>query len=203
MKTPSFRALALTCFWLVAATIPAASGKGHKGEEKEPKSNGTSLADATVLIIRHADKPESGDGLSPAGVARANTYANYFKNYQVDGVPIKLTALFAAADSKESHRPYLTIEPLSRATGLPINSKYKDKDFEALVNDLKSTYHGKDILICWHHGEIPNLLRALGADADQLVPGGKWPGDEYGWVIQLRFDKDAHLADSKRVVEGF
>jgi hypothetical protein len=198
VKAALFRVLILTCLCLAAGNGPSVSAKDHK-----EKDNGKGLADATVLIIRHADKAESGDGLSPAGVVRANAYINYFENYQIDGAPIKLTALFAAADSKESDRPVLTLEPLSRAIGLPIDSKYKDKDYAKLADELEATSHGKDILICWHHGEIANLLRALGADPDQLIPGGKWPGDEYGWVMQLRFDKDGHVAEAKRVVEPF
>jgi hypothetical protein len=200
MKPSHFRALILICLWLSAGAgsiVVAKDHKEHKGGDKEQ------LANATVLIIRHADKPESGDGLSAAGVARANAYVNYFENYRVGDAPIKLTALFAAADSKESHRPYLTLEPLSRAIGLPIDSQYKDKDYPKLVDALQSANHGGYILICWHHGEISNLVRALGADPDQLIPGGKWPGDQYGWVLQLSFDQDAHLKESKRVDENF
>ena len=36
------------------------------------------LADSTVLLIRHAEKPDSGKGLSPMGQARADGYAAYF-----------------------------------------------------------------------------------------------------------------------------
>jgi hypothetical protein len=202
MRPTPFRAFALTCWLLLAVAVAGAGAKDHK--HKDEKSSGQDqLADATVLIIRHADKPENGDGLSPAGEARAKEYVNYFEHYQCDGTPIKLQALFAAADSKMSHRPILTLEPLSRAVGLPIDSEYKDKDYDKLVGDLRSTNHGRDILICWHHGEIPNLLRALGADAGQLIPGGEWPGDQYGWVMQLRFNGKAHVSEAKLVVEGF
>jgi hypothetical protein len=201
MKRYFSRSLLLVCLWLAASAGSALSAKEHK--DKDKSSGKEQLADATVLIIRHADKPESGDGLSPAGVTRANEYVSYFEKYLVDGAPIKLTALFAAADSKESHRPFLTLEPLSRAIGLPIDTQFKDKDYTKLADALQSTQHGKYILICWHHGEIPSLLRALGADPDQLIPGGKWPGDQYGWVMQLRYDKDAHLKDSTRIVEPF
>jgi hypothetical protein len=203
MKPFFARSLLLVCLWLAASAGSSLSAKDHKDKEKEKSGGKEQLADATVLIIRHADKPESGDGLSPAGVTRANEYVSYFENYLVDGAPIKPTALFAAADSKESHRPFLTLEPLSRAIGLPIDAQYKDKDYAKLADALQSANHGKYILICWHHGEIPSLLRALGADPDQLIPGGKWPGDQYGWVMQLRYDKDAHLKDSTRIVEPF
>jgi hypothetical protein len=57
-------------------------------------------------------------------------------------------------------------------------------------------------LICWHHGNIPQLLRALGADPNTLLHKGKWPNDVYDWLIQLRYDENGHLLDSKRINEN-
>ena len=148
-----------------------------------------SLAKATILIIRHAEKPDQGDGLSPAGTARANAYVNYFEHYQVNGTaPIKLTALFAAADSDASHRPSLTLEPLSQATDLPIDSQYKDHDYAKLVDALQSADHGKHLLICWHQGKIPDLVRALGADPDDVLAGRQLAGQpvRLGHPVALR-----------------
>jgi len=151
------------------------------------------LKDAVVLIIRHAEKLESGQSLAPAGFERAEAYVKYFGEFQVDGQPLKLDSLFAAADSKNSHRPRLTLEPLSRALHLPIDTSFKDKMPELLADQLKSNPHGKAILVCWHHGKIPELLRALGADAGALLPNGKWPDAEFGWVIELRYDGEGKL----------
>src|ERR1700722_1599091 len=148
------------------------------------------LKDAVVLIIRHAEKPASGDGLTPAGEARAKAYVHYFKNYMVDGKPFEADHLFAAADSKGSRRPRLTLTPLSEATGLRIDQRFTDKQFRELADDLRAKPHGRDILICWHHGEIPGLLHALGASPEELLPGGKWPDEVFGWVIQLRYGRE-------------
>ena len=156
-----------------------------------------------MLIIRHAEEPDHGDGLSPVGETHAENYVHYFENYSVNGTtPIELTALFAAANSSSSHRPVLTLTPLSVATGLPIDSQYKDDDYDKLADALTSTNHGRCILVCWHHGNIPGLVSNLGGDPDELLPGGKWPSDQYGWVIQLRYDKQGLLKSSKLVVEG-
>jgi hypothetical protein len=59
----------------------------------------------------------------------------------------------------------------------------------------------RTILIAWHHGMIPALLTALGADTNALVPGGKWPPDTYDWVIALRYDGGGKLTSSQRIVE--
>jgi len=169
----------------------------------EPPHDGKSsaLKNAVILVIRHAEKPDAGSGLSAAGEARAAAYVNYFKNFKVDGQPLKLDCLFAAADSKASHRPHLTIEPTGKALGLDINSRFKAGDVQGLADEIKSRPHGHAILIAWHHGKIPSLLRALGADPDQVIPQGRWPDDVFGWLIQLRYDPDGHLMEARHINE--
>ena len=195
--------IAIRRFLLPALALAMLCAMGGAGPAADGKNGSPSLARAMVLIIRHAEKPDEGDGLTAAGQARANAYVNYFEHYQRAGAPVKLTALFAAANSDTSHRPYLTILPLSQAIGLPINTDYKDKDYAKLADALQSADHGQAILICWHQGKIPDLVRALGADPRDVLPDGNWPDDQYGWVIQLRYDQQGRLKTAKRIVEGF
>lgn len=158
---------------------------------------------ATVLIIRHAEKPDAGDGLTPAGEARAKAYIDYFRTFKWHSAPVKLDAIFAAADSKNSRRPRLTVEPTSQALGLAINTTYRDKEFQRLAEDLAVHYGGKNVLICWHHGEMPELIEAMGADLNALLPGGHWPGDEYHWTIVLRYDDEGRLKEAQRLEQSF
>ena len=69
---------------------------------------------------------------------------------------------------------------------------------------LRAQPHGKHILICWRHERIPELLRALGANPNELLPDGKWPDQEYAWVVRLRYDHRGQLIPSevKRIDEG-
>lgn len=164
--------------------------------------NTPALKNAVILIIRHAEKPETGYELSPAGQKRALAYVDYFRDFTVDSKPLRLNYLFAAADSKESHRPYLSIEPLSKALGLNIDTRFKDRQFLELARELQSRPHGQNILICWHHGKIPQLISALGGDPAKLIPAPKWPEDVFGWVIQLRYDENGQLLEAKRINEG-
>lgn len=157
------------------------------------------LKDAVVLIIRHAEKPDAGEGLSSDGTVRANAYVHYLTHFTVSGQPLKLDYLVAAADSKASHRPRLTLEPISMALGLAIDNRFSDKQFQELADELQARPHGKAILIAWHHGEIPSLLRALGADPEQVIPGAKWREDVFGWLIQLRYDSKGKLFEAKRI----
>ncbi|PSJ51056.1 hypothetical protein C7I85_29795 [Mesorhizobium soli] len=56
---------------------------------RQPAGN---LADATVLILRHADKPDHGPGLSAAGDARAIAYARYFHPFRANGSSIEIAS---------------------------------------------------------------------------------------------------------------
>src|SRR5262245_66424089 len=60
---------------------------------------------SVILIIRHAENPANGHGLSPRGEERAKAYKDYFQNFTVDGKQRKPNVIFVATDSKHSHRP--------------------------------------------------------------------------------------------------
>jgi hypothetical protein len=174
----------------LSTAVPCQAGKaGALGSE--------ALKNTSILIIRHAEKPASGRELTPTGQQRAEAYAQYFKNLTLDSQPSRPDCLIAAADSNNSQRPRLTLEPLSKALGMPLNLAFNDKQSQELVQELQSKPHGKVILICWRHGRIPTLVKQLGADPDKLIPGGKWPDDEYGWLLQLSYDQEGRLIPAK------
>ena len=159
--------------------------------------------DAVVLIIRHAEDAGSGHGLSPRGEQRAEAYKNYFQNFTVDSKRREPDAVLVAADSKQSHRPRLTVEPFAKAAKLPIDSRFGNKQPTDLAAELRANHDGKVILICWHHGQIPALLRALGAAPETLLPNSKWPKTVYDWVIMASFDENGRLIpeSAKRISE--
>jgi len=150
------------------------------------------LDGATILIIRHAEK-DNGRDLSVEGQRHAAAYVKYFSTFKTDSAPLTLDGLVAAADSRKSRRPRLTMEPVARGMHLPLDLRFKDREPEALAAALKAEPHGKHVLICWHHGAMPDLLRSLGADPNVLLPDGKWPDSQYRWVIELRYDEKGNL----------
>jgi broad specificity phosphatase PhoE len=158
---------------------------------------------SVILIIRHAENPADGHGLSPRGEERAKAYKDYFQNFTVDSKPRKPNAVLVAADSKQSHRPRLTVEPFAKAAKLPIDGSFGNKQPADLAAELRANHQGKVILICWHHGQIPDLLRALGAAPETLLPNGKWPRNVYDWVIMATFDENGRLIPerTKRISE--
>lgn len=160
------------------------------------------LANTTVLVIRHAEKPDSGSSLSPAGFIRAQKYAQYFHPLLIDGQRLQPDTLYAGADSAGSIRPRLTLEPLSRATGISLNSTYATNEPAQFAHALLATeQHGSCILIAWRHKKIAALLKALGADPSTLLPESTWPDEVYDWVILLHHDAAGHIDRQRRIVE--
>ena len=156
-----------------------------------------------VLIIRHAENPENGRGLSPRGKERAKAYKNYFSNFTVDSKRLEPDVIFAANDSKHSHRPRLTVEPFAKAAKLQIDTRFTTDQSAELAATLRASEQGKRILICWRHSQIPAILRALGAMPETLLPNGKWPKLVYDWVILLSYDQNGRLipAGTRRIDE--
>jgi hypothetical protein len=193
--------LASLAILILPGLVPAQTPIGSQPPGFKPSPG---LQDAVVLIIRHAEKPDSGNTLAPAGELRARAYVHYFQTLTLDSGPCKPDSLFAAADSRNSHRPRLTLEPLASALRLKLDTRFADKQPGALASELQSKSHGSHVLICWHHGEIPGLLRALGADPAQLLPDAQWPSQTFDWVIELRYDHEGRLlpSETRRINES-
>ena len=130
---------------------------------------------------------------SPLGETRAEAYKNYFLNFAVDSKRLEPDVVLAAKDSKKSHRPRLTVEPFAKAAKLKIDTRFGNYQSDELAADLRANQRGKVIHISWRHGNIPALLRALGANPASLLPRGKWPNAVYDWVILLSFDQNGRL----------
>ena len=123
-------------------------------------------------------------------------------------IPIKGTAprfptpnfIFATEPSKHSNRPVETVTPSAIALNLFINDRFENTDVDikkmtnAVLNDPAFT--GKIVLICWHHGQIPDVAKALG-----VAKPPKWDGKVFDRVWQITFPKGkAALADLQQML---
>lgn len=145
-----------------------------------------------VLIIRHGEKPgdpavdseADGRDLSTRGFERAGALAPYIP--ATFGAP---DFLFATQASKHSNRPVETITPLAQALQLDIDAKHGDDDYPKVAADIlgNAKYHGKRVLICWHHGKIPELAQALGG----IPPQSPWPGAVFDRVWQIDYPQES------------
>lgn len=170
------------------------AARPSKPYDKDGAASG--LRNVTVLIVRHAEKPDVGRGLAPQGGQRAGAYASYFDPLVLDGNTLLPQRLIATSDSRGSERPRLTLEPLAAHLQLPIEQPYADKEVAQLVESLRTNNQAAVVLIAWHHGHINDLVTALGGNMQALTGNDKWPGDIYNWLIVLRFDEQGQLMTS-------
>ena len=155
------------------------------------------LRNVTVLIVRHAEKPDVGRELNARGEQRAAAYADYFTPLKLDGQTLTPQRLIATADSAESIRPRQTLIPLSLRLQLPIEQPCANSKVDKLVSLLREKNQAKTLLIAWHHGHINKLIAAFGGDGPALIGMPKWPVDVYDWLIVLRFDDNGKLIESR------
>ncbi|MFY9622285.1 MAG: hypothetical protein WAQ99_20885 [Pyrinomonadaceae bacterium] len=111
-------------------------------------------------------------------------------------VPIKGTrprfstpqSIFATARSKHSQRPIETVTPTAIALNLPLIDRFADKegDIEKMVKAIlnEPAFAGEVVLVCWHHGKIPAIAKALG-----IPKPPKWDGKVFDRVWQITFEK--------------
>ena len=83
------------------------------------------------------------------------------------------TFVFATKASHHSNRPIETVSPLIAAFKLPLDADHSDDDYPKVARDIlsKPKYRGAIVLVCWHHGKIPDLARALGAKKSATLAG--------------------------------
>ena len=150
-------------------------------------ASGCWAAPAQVLMIRHAEKPDSGDHLSPQGYQRAQAYVHYFESAPAVtryGTPVAIYAM-GQASANTSLRAIETVTPLANALGLTLHEAYTKKEVEGLVNEIMSTpaYDGKMVLICWEHKVLSEIAGQFGVSP---VPDS-YPGSDFNWVWEIDF----------------
>ena len=166
-----------------------------------------------ILLIRHAEKPDPNAGIAgvslqgrrdPEGLAvrgwqRAGALAVRFGAPDVAGRdaawPRPLT-LFAAVDPGRSHRPHLTLQPLSERLGVPILPLRCD-DAPGAAAALSGA--AGPVLACWRHRELPALAHALMPGPAVGVPA-QW--DEARFDLVWRIGPDGFTIVPQRLLAG-
>jgi hypothetical protein len=176
---------------------------------------------STILIIRHAEKPDwpdaqkpdwPGPGLKPDGSADPNSLV--VRGWQRAGAwsalfgaglggkdyPQPETIYAADPDPKKTapnvevgQRPYETIIPLAQRLNLTPQKQHHQDDVDGLAKDLvKST---GVVLVSWEHKRIVNfLLRAIVQYGHPSLPpkeGLPTTWNDSRYDVVLRFDRDA------------
>lgn len=188
---PMIRRLLPRLLMVVAVTVSVLALSFAHG------SAASGLRNTTVLIVRHAEKPDVGRELNAQGQQRAAAYADYFAPLKLADETLTPQRLIATADSPQSIRPRQTLIPLSQRLQLPIEQPFANNDVDKLVSQLRDSNQAKTILIAWHHGQINKLIGAFGGNGPALIGQPKWPVGVYDWLIVLRFDDKGQLVESR------
>jgi phosphohistidine phosphatase SixA len=171
-----------------------------------PASHGQGLAKPThpahLLLLRHAEKPPEeamSEHLNEAGKKRAEALAKLFEKSDDRAEPFpKPDFLFASKNTKKSHRPAETIAPLAEKLKLKVNAEFEHTDPAKIATAILGSdkYAGKTVLICWHHGSIGELAKALGA---QDPP--KWEDAVFDRVWDLSYDEKGKVTFRNRPMQ--
>jgi len=152
------------------------------------------LNPSMIVVVRHAEKPEKGSAphLAVRGKMRAiglsKLLPKMFHNVRF---------IFASTSTKNSERPYETIRSTAKKLGLKIRTKFADKQVKKIAKELdRKRYAGKTVVICWHHGQIPQLIEELGFPS----PYKKWPPEVFDRLIVM--DDDGLLNLPQRLLFG-
>lgn len=151
---------------------------------------------AQVIVIRHAEKDPITRGLSKEGYERAGALAYYLTqtSYLLEFGPP--AAIFASRSVPISDRfmprTIETMMPIAELLGLPIHSPFTGYQVNQIAQLVLTDprYNGKNILICWNHSSIHDLLNAFGYQAPFICTNAtnhKYPDCRFDLVFLMTF----------------
>lgn len=135
-------------------------------------SAGLLAQDTVIVLLRHAEKAHKGDSaeLSEAGHRRA-------ARLPAQLIPYKPSALFAS----NLRRTQQTLEPLSKALGLPLQVYVRGEE-RALARRILALHPGERAVVCAHSDTLMTLVEALG----HSEPFPEVTGYDRIWVLRIK-----------------
>jgi len=132
-----------------------------------------------VVIIRHGEKPPTGDNLSCQGLNRSLALPRVLDS--LFGAPAyTYVPTIQTGKSTSSVRMFQTVTPFAVEHNLTIDSKYAETDTVKVAAEVMKK--SGLVLMVWEHHNIPGIARNLGV---QGVPG--WKGSDFDsiWIIDF------------------
>jgi len=131
------------------------------------------MSQAIIYLIRHGEKPEpEADGLSALGLKRSEALPGVFG----PGSPYNIGYILAEHPKKDGSRarPRDTVLPLANALGLDIDTSVDRNDSQGVAEKVRN-YNGQgNILICWEHGQLQDIMQAIGISDAPAYPGTRF-----------------------------
>ena len=129
-----------------------------------------------VVVIRHGEKPPTGNALNERGEQRAQCIADTF-------AAKGFTHIFAFAPTPQhpSERAVQTVTPLSDAIGVSVDTSVSRDDVDGLVEAIRALPVDAVVLVCWEHHIVQDIALSLG-----VLSAPEYDGDEFDlmWTIQ-------------------
>lgn len=166
----------------------------YPGPQPVPTPEPSPAPDATVIVVRHGEKPpDSGPpygitaagerdehSLTTRGWARAGALVNLFNGYS-RAMP-KPTAIYASKGSTASMRPLQTVQFVAHNLGLAPITRYDlevEPEFAAMVAEVKA--RPGVTLVSAEHKQIDDFVQALTG----ITTTPEWPSDRFDvcWVL--------------------
>ena len=146
-----------------------------------------------VVIIRHGEKPETGDNLSCQGESRALQLASVL--YQKFNKPdYSYVPSLALGKSITHARMFQTITPFAVKYNLTINGKFDTNDYSDIAESvLKKT---GTVLMVWEHSAISSLAEKLG-----VKKAPSWDDNDFDsiWIITYPNGKAVLTSDKEGI----
>ncbi|KAF4633747.1 hypothetical protein G7Y89_g4369 [Cudoniella acicularis] len=129
-------------------------------------------AKQTVYLIRHGEKPaDGGNGLTIQGQQRAQCLRTVFGASSQYDIGYIIAQKPKADGSRE--RPLLTVQPVATDLGLTVDTSCDRDDagcVATLIASLDASKLKKNILICWEHKALSDIVAAMGSANPPTYP---------------------------------
>jgi broad specificity phosphatase PhoE len=104
----------------------------------------------TVLLVRHAERQDGTDAISPSGTARAQELTHVLEKSGI-----------SAIYTSEAARTQQTAEPIANLLGItPV--AMAASDVANLVNTIRSNHNGQKVLVVGHSNTVPQIIVDFG-----------------------------------------
>lgn len=132
-----------------------------------------------IFVLRHQPGSRASNCLNKEGVRNISEIARRFSKN-----PLILSTIYTIKPHSYKH-----IRPLQTATNLCTTmndgkSVLVCNTYEDVVRDLTNFSSTNDIIVVWHHGEIPEMLRYMETVYGFLESAPfEWPNDNYNGCL--------------------
>ncbi|KAF2670156.1 hypothetical protein BT63DRAFT_424110 [Microthyrium microscopicum] len=157
----------------------------------------TKHAKPIIYLIRHGEKDaklSTGKdplGLSAQGLTRAQGIVQVFGTTS----PYNIQHIIAEKPNNNGRRarPYETVLPLANILGLKVDHSIDRDDVKAVAKAAEAYNGVGNVLICWEHGTLAKIAKALGVKGYSKKSGWsghvEYPTQRYDliWTIEAPY----------------